>query len=196
MQNGVKKLYEKIQQTLISLIPENWKSIYLYASVFNGKNGEMYFYYYPKKIIKSNPINCYEVPNKFGIDEYKYNNRIKKLYSYIKALNDFANPKWTNLTIIIENNTFTVKYYFNDLINSPYNDEQRRIIWSYKYLHTPIESLSIKDRALIETYNEKARPLIYTEHFYPYKKDEQKKEKTEEPGDDNNRTTINPILKY
>ena len=87
MQNGVKNIYAKIQKLLIGLVPENWKSIYLYASVLNGKNGEMYFYYFPKKIIKSKPINCYEVPDRFGIDDIAYTNGLKKLYNYIKLLN-------------------------------------------------------------------------------------------------------------
>ena len=83
MQNEVRKMYQKVQKLLISLIPENWKSIYLYASVINDKGGEMYFYYLPKKIIKTKPINCYEIPDRFGINENTYNNSLGKLYNYL-----------------------------------------------------------------------------------------------------------------
>lgn len=165
MQNEVKIIYKKIQKALISLIPENWKSIYLYASVINETGGEMYYYYFPKKIIKTRPINCYEVPDRFGINEDSYNNSLAKLYEYIKDLSRLSRPKWTNLTIVIENNIFTVEYHYNELIQSKYNDEQRRIVWLYKYLKTPIESLSQENRILIDSYKEETRiqPRIYTE---------------------------------
>ena len=83
MQNEVNVLYKKIQSILITLVPENWKTICLYASVINR---EMYFYYYPKKILKTNPINCYDIPKKFGIDEEQYNKELKKLYMYIQQI--------------------------------------------------------------------------------------------------------------
>ena len=202
MQNGTKKLYGKIQKLLVGLIPENWRSIYLYASVINGKNGEMYFYYYPKKIIRTNPINCYEVPNKFGIDDELYNKSLKKLYSYIKELNVYSFPKWTNITIIIKDNAFTIEFKYNDLVNSPYDDEQRRIIWGYKYLNIPIESLSLTDRALIETYKDDSeiKPTVYSEALYiggnKSQTDRNQNNKYEKENTDENKTVTNQILKF
>lgn len=197
MQNEIKKLYREIQKLLIGLVPENWNSIILYASVFNGKSGEMFFYYFPKKIIKTKPVNCYEIPSKFGIDDNTYNEGLTKLYSYIKKLNKYGYPKWTNLTIEIKNNTFTIEYKYNDLINSPYNDEQRRLVWSYKYLNIPLESMSLKDRVLIETYKEDSniRPTVHSEVLNLEKTKEKVKDDTIE-NESNNSTKINPILKY
>lgn len=164
MQNEINILYKKIQSILITLVPENWKSICLYASVINR---EMYFYYYPKKIFKTNPINCYDIPKKFGIEEEQYNKELKKLYMYIGQIQLITNARWTNVTILMENTFFTIEYHFNDLIHSKYTDEQRRVAWCYKYLKIPIESFSLKDRLLIEGYKEEAsiKPYIYTENF-------------------------------
>lgn len=165
MQNEINRLYKKIEQLLMSLIPENWKSIYLYASVINGKSGEMYFYYFPKKIIKTNPVNCYEVPDKFLINENAYNKSLQRLYSYIKSLNQITSPKWSNVTINIQNDFFTIEYYFDNLVMSKYSDEDRRTIWCYNNLRIPKESLSEKQRSLVEKYNKEPRiePIIYTE---------------------------------
>ena len=195
MQNGVKNIYAKIQKLLIGLVPENWKSIYLYASVLNGKNGEMYFYYFPKKIIKSKPVNCYEVPDRFGIDEVAYMNGLKKLYNYIKALNGYSFPRWTNLTITIENNTFTIQFKYNDLLKSQYTDEQRRVVWSNTYLKIPTESLSVTDKALIDTYEEDSpiRPTVYSEPLYVGKR--KNNGKVNEFESETN-SSINQILKY
>lgn len=163
----VQKIYKEIQNILFSLIPEKWESIYLYASVIKGR-GEMYFYYFPKRtILKTKPINCYEVAQKFGIDEEQYNIYLSKLYEKIKELNNLSSRKWTNLTISIVNCLFTVEYHFNDLIHSLYTDEKRHIYWEYKYLHTPIESMSKQNQIFVRFYEEKGeKPLIYTEGIY------------------------------
>ena len=163
----IQNIYKEVQNILFSLIPEKWESIYLYASVINGR-GEMYFYYFPKKpILKTKPINCYEIARKFGIDEEQYNILLSRLYEKIKELNNLSARKWTNLTISIVNCMFTVEYNFNDLTRSLYTDEQRHIYWEYKYLHTPIDSMNKKEQNLIKYYQEEGeKPLVYTEGIY------------------------------
>ena len=70
----IKDLYSEIRKCLFYMIPEKWESIYLYASVIQRDNGEetgeMFFYYFPKSIIKRNPINLLlnaEIANNFNI---------------------------------------------------------------------------------------------------------------------------------
>lgn len=200
MQNEVRKMYQKVQKLLISLIPENWKSIYLYASVINDKGGEMYFYYLPKKIIKTKPINCYEIPDRFGINENTYNNSLGKLYNYLKALREISRPKWTNATIVIENNIFTIEFHYNDLEHSKYNDEQRRTVWCYKYLGIPIESMNLSDRLLIEGYKEesKIKPIIHTEKIENGNKEDMQtnEDKSKEILTDEQNIIRNPFLKF
>ena len=74
--NKLRSIYSKIQTILFYMIPEKWDSIYLYASIIEQVNhletGEMFFYYYPAGLIKKNPINVYEIPNKFNIEEEEY----------------------------------------------------------------------------------------------------------------------------
>ena len=72
------------------MIPEKWDKIYLYASITNQINnlqtGELYFYYYPKGILKKNPVNVYEIPSKFSLDEEMYLQLVEDLYSSIKRI--------------------------------------------------------------------------------------------------------------
>ena len=72
----IKDLYSEIRKCLFYMIPEKWESIYLYASVIQRDNGEetgeMFFYYFPKSIIKRNPINVYQIPQKFNLNEEEY----------------------------------------------------------------------------------------------------------------------------
>lgn len=69
----IKELYEDIQKKIYYMIPEKWEKLYLYSSVIDlpeGKQtGELFFYYIPKGILKKKPVNGYEIPSKFNIDE-------------------------------------------------------------------------------------------------------------------------------
>lgn len=156
----IRNSYEKIQKQLFYMIPEKWDRVYLYASVLdhynNVQTGEMFFYYYPKSVIKRNPINVYEVPNKFNLDEKAYLKLAEQLYEEIKKIRttlikDGENP-WSNLTISIENFKFKVEYNYDDLMNSKYTSYDRHLIWRYKYLDVPLNSFSRKDRKMVEEY--------------------------------------------
>ena len=115
---NMKEKYEKIQNYLFDLIPEKWDEIYLYASIIDRQEetltGEMFFYYIPKGILKKKPINVYEVPKRFNINETEYLKIVDNLYQIIKDLRkDFIDTEqelWTKLTISIANSRFRVEY--------------------------------------------------------------------------------------
>ena len=175
----IRELYDKIQKQLFYMIPEKWDKVYLYASVLdhynNVQTGEMFFYYYPKSVLKKNPVNVYEVPNKFNIDESAYMKLAENLYQELKLLRTtlvkIGEKPWTNLTITIKEFKFNVEYSYEDLINSNYTSYDRHLIWRYKYLDIPLSSYSKKDRKMIEkylseeTYNNK-NTTTYNEGIY------------------------------
>lgn len=158
----LREIYVEIQNQLFYLIPEKWSKICLYASVIkqlnNLETGEMFFYYFPKGMLKKNPVNVYEVPTKFNVNEKDYLILVDKLYETIKKLiAEFKRNNhelWSNLTIIIENSKFTIKYNYEDLLGSKYSSYDRHIIWKYEYLNMPIEIVSRKDRKMLESYFE------------------------------------------
>ncbi|MCI8519657.1 MAG: DUF600 family protein [Clostridia bacterium] len=121
----IKKAYEEIQKKIFFMLPENWEKVCLYASIVEQPNeeitGEMFFYYFPRGILKKRPINVYEVPEKFGIDEKQYLGLADNLYKSIKALRETCiknNEKpWSNVTIIIESQSIRVIYEYDDLFS-------------------------------------------------------------------------------
>ena len=150
-----KIIYSEIQKKLFYIIPEKWESIYLYASIIEQVNhletGEMFFYYYPAGILKKNPINVYEIPNKFNIEEEEYTKLVNKLYATInelrQAFKESAEEKmWSSLTITIADSKFNIEYNYEDLPGSNYTSYDRHIIWMCKYLDYPIERLTRKDK--------------------------------------------------
>lgn len=174
-----KEIYQKIQEKLFYLIPEKWDSLYLYASVteqFNKlESGEMFFYYFPKGILKRNPVNSYAIPNKFNIDEAGYMKLLEELYGVIKQLKELFiihNQKvWSNLTITIEDFKFCIEYDYENLKLSQYSNYDRHIIWRYIYLKTDIHTYNKKERNMILEYMKnvqfkKEQKETYTEPMY------------------------------
>lgn len=164
----IKENYEDIQRKIFYMIPEKWDELYLYASVVEQlgtlETGELFFYYIPKGIIKRKPINVYEIPAKFNIDEENYLKLVEILYDSIKKLrNEFkkTTPKvWSNVTIIIKNNKFRVIYNFDNLQKGDFNNYERHVIWRYKYLNLGMEYCNREERKILRDYLENQKKYL------------------------------------
>ena len=157
----IKEIYEDIQKRLYYMIPEKWDKLFLYSSIIDkengGQTGELYFYYIPKGILKKKPVNVYEIPNRFNLDEDEYMKLVKILYIKIKKLREeFRKSEtgslWTNITISIQNMKFKVEYNYEDLEHSRFNSYERHIIWRYEYLGIGEEQVNKKDKEILERY--------------------------------------------
>ena len=170
LQNEFKQLYREILDSLVKLIPEKWNSVHLYASINFPNKGEMFFYYYPKGILKRNAVNCYEIVQKYGINEEQYNQSLSYFYRKIQKLYAISGKKWSNITINIDENFFILEYHFNNLNDNRYTPEQRHLIWCYKNLKMDEAYLTNEERNMIENYQEIAimRPIIVKEQIIFY----------------------------
>lgn len=157
----IKEIYEDIQKKLYYMIPEKWDKLFLYSSVIdmpNGeKKGELYFYYVPKGILKKKPVNVYEIPNKFNLDENDYLKLVSILYGKIKVLREeFRKSEtgglWSNITMSIQNMKFKVEYNYEDLEHCDFNSYERHIIWRYEYLGIGEEQVNKKDKEILKKY--------------------------------------------
>ena len=157
----IKEIYEDIQKKLYYMIPEKWDKLFLYSSVIdrpNGeKKGELYFYYIPKGIFKKKPVNVYEIPNKFNLDENDYMKLVSILYVKIKQLREeFRKSEtgalWSNITMSIQNMKFKVEYNYEDLEHSEFNSYERHIIWRYEYLGIGEEQINKNDKEILKRY--------------------------------------------
>lgn len=177
--SNIRNRYATIQKQLFHMIPEKWDRVYLYASVIerynNLQTGEMFFYYYPKSLLKKNPVNVYEVPSKFNIDEENYLRLADKLYGEIKKLRDelikVGEKPWSNLSISIQDFKFTIEYNYDDLVSSKYTSYDRHLIWRHQYLNIPLSSYSKKERQMIEFYLQEQKKInrninTYSEGIY------------------------------
>ena len=159
------EFYMQIQNHLFEIIPESWKTVFLHTSIIDIPNqipkGELFVYYIPKGLLKRKPVNCYEVPSLFDIDEEEYSRYIISLYNVIKHLRDnykkFRKQKFTTIDIMCSNKKFVVKYGFEDLLNSNYSQEERHLIWRYENLQIDLDSLNRNDRKILEYYIQESK---------------------------------------
>ena len=171
----VKEIYEDIQRKLFYMIPEKWEKLYLYSSVLDepdreGKTGELFFYYIPKGIFKKKPVNVYEIPTKFNLDENQYLRLVQILYGKIKELRqEFRKSEtkdiWTNLTMSIQSLRFKVEYDYTDLNHSDFSSYERHVIWRYENLGIGEEQISREDKEILKRYHLGARTLARKEHY-------------------------------
>ncbi len=175
-----KIIYAEIQKKLFYIIPEKWDKIFLYASIISIPNsrpkGELYFYYFPKGIIKKKAVNCYEIPGLFDIDEQEYSKFIRDIYQTVCKLREIIikhNRKvWTNLVISIDNAKFKIEYGYENQELLPFNSYERHIIWRYQYIDDYVELYPKRDRRIIEKYLDfitmHGKPIreSYTEAIY------------------------------
>ena len=156
----VQKIYTEIQKQLFYMIPEKWNKVYLYSSILERKNnletGELYFYYIPNGILKKNPVNVYEIPNKFSINENEFLRLVDKLYSEIKKLQrtclEIGEEKWQWIVISIADFKFNVEYFYEDLNESRFSSYEKHLIFRYIYLDYPFNSFNKNERDVIITY--------------------------------------------
>ena len=171
----IKEIYEDIQRKLFYMIPEKWEDLYLYSSVLDkpdkdGKTGELFFYYIPKGILKKKPVNVYEIPAKFNLDENQYVTLVSILFNKIKELrNEFKRSEreelWTNLTMTIHGIQFKVEYDYTDLANSDFNSYERHVIWRYENLKIGSDQVSKEDKEILKRYMIGPKTLTRKEHY-------------------------------
>lgn len=169
----IKDIYEEIQKELFYMIPEKWDKLYLYSCVMdmpkNVKTGELFFYYIPKGVLKKKPVNVYEIPNKFNLDENQYFKLVELLFNKIKQLREefrkVDTEAWSNITLIIENSRVRVEYDYEDLKRSNFTSYERHIIWRFKYLGIGPEQVSKKDKEILKRFVLGAKTLTRKEIY-------------------------------
>ncbi|MCF0126801.1 MAG: DUF600 family protein [Clostridia bacterium] len=175
----IKEIYGNIQRKLYYMIPEKWDRLYLYSSVIDNnegkQTGELYFYYIPKGILKKKPVNVYEIPNKFNVDENEYLVFVKNLYNDIKILREELKKStkgkmWSNITISIEDLKFKIEFRYDDIEKDEFDSYERHIIWRYHYLGIGPEQVNNKDKEILDRYFNSYRieetPEFYEERIY------------------------------
>ena len=171
----IKEIYEDIQRKLFYMIPEKWDKLYLYSSVLDepdqeGKTGELFFYYIPKGILKKKPVNVYEIPARFNLEENQYLRLVQLLYAKIKELRqEFRkserNEIWSNITMSIQSLKFKVEYDYEDLNHSDFSSYERHVIWRYQVLGIGEEQVSKEDKEILKRYLLGAKTLAKKEHY-------------------------------
>ena len=130
---GANQIYQEIAGIINDLIPEEWDKVYLYAEGWKGYSTE-YFYYYPAS--GGEPILSYSIPERFGLDEEKFEDEEDKLRKLALSLQQIfleqGQEQWSNMTFILESNgKFHTDFDYVDLTEA--DPGEQREAWKAKY---------------------------------------------------------------
>ena len=100
----MEQTYQQIASTLVSIIPEEWKRVLLYAE-FREDYKKVFFYYYPE--IGEEPVYSLDITELFNVNEDEFEGLEDELYKCFSRLydefKDQEQEQWTNLTFILDN---------------------------------------------------------------------------------------------
>ncbi|ALA53236.1 MULTISPECIES: immunity protein YezG family protein [Shouchella] len=139
MEAKMEQIYQQIADTLVNIVPEEWKQILLYAEYREGYK-KIFFYYYPETRIK--PVYSLDITDLFHMNEDKYHELENKLYHCFSRLweefKEQEQQQWTNLTYTLDNTgRMKINYGYEDLFElSPVEKQEK---WEAEYLEQEIE---------------------------------------------------------
>lgn len=125
--------FEIIADKIQDVLPNGWKKVVFYAEVTDDSY-EMFYYVFTSGSDK--PIQCYDLPDKYEIDEDQIDAVFEKIYEPLRkersGLVAEGKEPWTNYTLLLTNDgSFKVDYDFTSLEDGGY---EYRKTWRKKYI--------------------------------------------------------------
>lgn len=127
-------IYQKIANTLTTIIPEEWEKVYVYAEMREGYK-RVFFYYFPKG--RKEPIYSLDISDRFLLDEDEYESNEYELYKMFselrKEFQDQGQEPWNALTFILDDTgKMKIDLVYEDV--SQTSPVDKRSFWESKYL--------------------------------------------------------------
>ncbi|WP_427127307.1 antitoxin YezG family protein [Priestia megaterium] len=152
MESQLQELYQKIAETVNSMIPEEWEKFYFYAQI-DESGGRIYFFY---KSIRNHSYNySLDIPKQFNLSELEFNNKEDKLFDLSEQLREIFKENnqelWYSFTLMLDQTgKFSVSFDYTDWLNTDYGFVAQKKIWKYKYLdEAPADE---KTKSLLNQY--------------------------------------------
>ena len=125
--------FEIIADKIQNILPVGWKKVVFYAEVTDDSY-EMFYYVFTSENEK--PIQCYDLPDFYEIDEDQIDAVFDELYDPLReeqsGLVSEGKEPWTNYTMVLsEDGSFKVDYDFTSLEDGGYD---YRLSWKKKYI--------------------------------------------------------------
>ena len=125
--------FEIIAKKIQVVLPKDWVKVIFYAEVTDDSYEMFYYVFMPDQ---DKPIQCYDLPDLYEIEEEQIDDIFEELYAPLleektQLINDGKEP-WTNYTLVLNGDGhFTVDFDFSSLEDGSY---EYRKNWKEKYL--------------------------------------------------------------
>ncbi len=127
--------FELIADKLQDILPQGWNKVVFYAEVTDDSY-EMFYYVFTSE--SETPIQCYDLPDLYEIDEEQIDAAFEELYEPLREeranlITEEKEP-WSNYTMVLtDDGHFKVDYDFTSLEDGGY---EYRKVWKKKYIGT------------------------------------------------------------
>lgn len=130
----MEQTYQQIVDTLVNIVPEEWKKIFLYAEYREGYK-KVFFYYYPESGVK--PVYSLDITDLFNMNEDEFDELENELYNCFsrlwKEFEQQEQEQWTKLTFILDNTgRMKINYGYGDISELSLIEKQEK--WEAEYL--------------------------------------------------------------
>ena len=155
------QLYQKMAIQLNDMIPDEWSKLYLYGEVLNDSR-TIYFFFDRKSDGKT--IYHLDIPSIYKVSESIYDKLHDELTDIVVELyNEYKDNNenvWTNFTFVMDcNGKFDMKFSYDDVLKSGFNNTERQRIWMYEVMGKEPEKENHKE--LIRRYLDKNTKLFW-----------------------------------
>ncbi len=130
----MEQIYRQISNTLVEMVQEEWKKIFLYAELRDGYK-KVFFYYYTQSNEK--PVYSLDITEMFNISEDNYAELENELYnSFTRLWEEFRKQEqeqWTHLTFMLDSaGKMKINYGYEDI--SELSSVEKQDKWEAEYL--------------------------------------------------------------
>ena len=141
-ENSLNKLYQKVADQIISMIPEEWEKFYFNSEVKNGEGGAFFFY---ETQYQKTPVYSHLIPSLFKIDKKNYNKNLHTLFNLSKELQkvfiDYEQEPWFSMTMIVTSKgNVNVTFDYIDWTETNFGPSNRIDFFMYKYFEMEPEN--------------------------------------------------------
>lgn len=130
----MEQIYQRIANTLVNIVPEEWEKIFLYAEIRENYK-KVFFYYYAQSRVE--PVYSLYITDLFNISEDDYDELENELYNcFTRLWEEFRvqeQEQWTSLTFILDSTgKMKINYGYKDISElSPIEKQDK---WEAEYL--------------------------------------------------------------
>lgn len=135
MERKLAKLYNKLANKIISMIPGDWEDVHFLGEIVEEWNYSSVFYFRETK--DGEYIQGHEIPEKYGVSEEIYEKLSEEAEGIFLKIHDCfvksGQEIWEQFSMSFDSTgEFKIDFLYDTISSTDYGQAEREIIWAYE----------------------------------------------------------------